>query len=198
MQRLRAKSARVETDKNDMQQRFVVIGAASPFGEGAARALMAAGADVVACDDLGDTAAGRWRHLPDGVIDVWDPEQALEKLDAHWQTLTGVILCDAPEFPAQADLAFADGFSCPMALWRWAAGKQRGFVWAPAPDGGPAYDHAVRLATTALTRLAGEDPRKAPSFWAIAAGAAPHALADIALRGETASVTAQAFRAAAE
>ncbi len=181
-----------------MQQRFVVIGAASPFGEGVTRALMAAGADVIACDDLGDTAAGRWRHLPEGLVDIWDPEQALEKLDAQWQGVTGVVLCDAPEFPAQADLAFADGFSCPMALWRWAAGKQRGFVWSPSPDGGPAYDHAVRLATAAVTRLAGEDPRKAPSFWAIASDATPQALAELALAGETAGVVARSFRAAAE
>lgn len=181
-----------------MQQRFVVIGAASLFGEGVTRALMAAGADVIACDDLGDTGAGRWRHLPDGVVDIWDPEQALEKLDAQWQTLTGVILCDAPEFPAQADLAFADGFSCPLALWRWAAGKQRAFVWAPAPDGGPAYDHAVRLATTAVSRLAAEDPRKAPSFWAVAPEASARETAGFALSGVTAGVVAPAFRAAAE
>jgi hypothetical protein len=181
-----------------MRHRFVVIGAASPFGEGVARALMTAGADVVACDELGDTSDGRWRHLPDGVVDIWDPEDALQKLDAQWQVLTGVILCDAPAFPAQADIAVADGFAGPMALWRWAAGKQRGLVWAPARDGGPAYDHAVRLATTAMTRLADEDPRKAPSYWAIAPEATPQALAELALAGVTAGVVGSAFRAAAE
>ena len=155
-------------------------------------------ADVIACDDLGDSSEGRWRHLIPGVADVWDPEQALEKLAAEWRSVTAVVLCDAPEFPGQADLAFADGFSCPIALWRWAAGKQRGMIWAPPSDGGPAFDHAVRLATAAMERLAGEDARTAPSVWALQEGASPEAVAALALRGRTAGVVAQTLRAAAE
>jgi ADP-L-glycero-D-manno-heptose 6-epimerase len=126
-------------------------------GSAVARALAdEGGLDVVVCDQLGPSDAGKWRGLPRRLDDLWQPHELMDHLERSWRSVSAVVvLADAWGVSQDGDSLFRSAFHLPRQLFAFASARQRPLVWASSMQ---VYGHGASNLALDPAQIAALEP----------------------------------------